>query len=113
MGRIEQLRQFIAQKPDDPFPRYGLALELRNAGRLEEARQVFAELSLSFPEYVPAYLHAGNVLVQLGKRVEGAEMLRKGIEAAGKKSDLHARSELEAALAALEGGVDEDGEVQP
>ena len=37
MDRIEMLRQFIVANPKDPFPRYGLAIELKNQGRLEEA----------------------------------------------------------------------------
>jgi predicted Zn-dependent protease len=113
MGRIELLEQFIAQNPGDPFPRYGLAIELKNGGRLDEAERTFSELMLRFPDYTAAYLHAGNVLVQLGKRSEAAEIYRKGIDVCGKKRDEHARSELAAALAAVEGGVDGDEEVQP
>ena len=41
-SRIEMLQAFIAQKPRDPFPRYALALEYKNAGRLEDARATFA-----------------------------------------------------------------------
>src|SRR6266545_6032433 len=107
MGRIELLEQFIAANPADPFPRYGLAIELKNAERLEEAERAFSELMLRFPDYTAAYLHAGNVLVRLGKRSEAVEIYRKGITACTNKRDEHARSELEAALAALESGGDE------
>lgn len=102
MGRIEQLMQFVAQNPRDPFPRYGLAIELKNAGRLDDAERVFDELMTAFPDYTPAYLHAGNVLVALGKRTAAAEIYRNGIAACGRKRDSHAQGELEAALTALE-----------
>ena len=102
MGRIEQLMQFVAQNPRDPFPRYGLAMELKNAARLDDAERAFAELLGAFPDYTPAYLHAGNVLLALGKREQAAEMYRTGIAACGKKRDAHAQGELEAALTALE-----------
>ena len=54
MGRIEQLMQFVEQNPGDPFPRYGLAMELKNGGRLEEAELAFDELVRRFPDYTPA-----------------------------------------------------------
>lgn len=102
MGRIEQLMQFVAQNPGDPFPRYGLAMELKNAGRLDDAERAFAELMAAFPDYVPAYLHAGNVLAAQGKKDAAAEIYRHGIAACGRKRDSHAQGELEAALTALE-----------
>lgn len=104
MGRIEQLMQFAEANPKDPFPRYGLALELKNAGRLEEAERSFSELMAGFPDYTPAYLHAGNVLVALGRRDDAAAVYRRGIEACARKRDGHAMGELEAALSALDAG---------
>lgn len=96
--------QFVAQNPGDPFPRYGLAMELKNGGRLDEAERAFGELLHSFPDYIPAYLHAGSVLLELGKRAEAADTYRAGITACGRKrpTDSHAQGELEAALTALE-----------
>jgi predicted Zn-dependent protease len=104
MGRIEMLTQFIEASPGDPFPRYGLAIELRNTGRLDEAERTFAELLAKFPDYTPAYLHAGGVLVALGKRDEASQVYRAGMEACGRKRppDTHALGELQAALATLE-----------
>jgi tetratricopeptide (TPR) repeat protein len=113
MGRIEQLEAFIAKSPGDPFPRYGLAIELKNGGRLEDAARQFDELMTRFPDYTAAYLHAGNVLRDLGRREEAASIYRKGIEVSSRRGDAHARGELEGALAALEGADDDAGEVQP
>jgi predicted Zn-dependent protease len=101
MGRIEQLQTFIQTSPNDPFPRYGLALEYKNANRLDEASAAFAELIAKFPDYTAAYLHAGNTLVARGLRAEAREMFTRGIEACVRKRDGHARGELEAALADL------------
>jgi predicted Zn-dependent protease len=102
MGRVEQLEDFIRQSPNDPFPRYGLALEYKNVGRLEEAATAFSELMNTFPDYTAAYLHASNTLVGLSRKADAAEVFRRGIEACVRKRDLHAKSELEAALAELE-----------
>lgn len=100
-SRIDLLRTFIAQRPDDPFPRYGLAMEHRNAGQLAEAWAVFEALLAANPDYVPAYLHAGNTLVALGRAAEARDVYRRGVDAAVRRNDGHARGELESALASL------------
>ena len=99
MDRIASFRSFISKSPTDPFPRYGLAMEFRNRGELDEAWAAFSELIEQFPDYVPTYLMAGGTLVQLGRKAEAAETYRKGIEVATRRGDQHARRELEAALA--------------
>lgn len=93
---------FIQQNPDDPFPRYALAQEYKNAGRLEEARATFEHLMTATPDYTATYLHAGNVLVALGRAPEAADVYRRGIAVCARRGDAHARGELEGALATLE-----------
>jgi tetratricopeptide (TPR) repeat protein len=100
-SRVDKLRAFIAARPDDPFPRYGLALEHRNAGDHAEAWRVFEELMAAHPRYTAAYLHAGNTLVALGRLEEARAVWRTGVQICGQTGDLHARGELEAALAAV------------
>ncbi|HVK74759.1 MAG TPA: tetratricopeptide repeat protein [Kofleriaceae bacterium] len=104
IDRLQTFRNFIAKSPKDPFPRYGLAMELRSRGDLDGASAAFAELMAGFPDYVPTYLMAGGVLAQLGRREEAAGCFRRGVEVATGKGDLHAKKELEAALAELEAG---------
>ena len=99
MDRIATFKSFISRSPADPFPRYGLAMELRGRGELAEAWSVFGELLEKFPDYVPTYLMAGGTLVALGKKAEAADLYRKGIEVATRRGDQHARRELEDALA--------------
>jgi tetratricopeptide (TPR) repeat protein len=98
MDRIATFKSFIARAPGDPFPRYGLAMELRARGDLAAAWTAFSELLDQFPEYVPTYLMAGGTLLALGRRDEAAGVYRRGIEVATRKGDSHARGELEAAL---------------
>jgi predicted Zn-dependent protease len=100
--RVDLLKDFVAKNPRDPFPRYGLALEYKNAGRLAEAEAEFAALREAFPDYVPAYLHAGNVYRALKRRADAEAVYRAGIDVATRKRDAHARGELETALAELE-----------
>jgi len=95
------LKAFIAQRPADPFPRYGLALEYKNAGQLEEASDTFAALMNDHPTYTAAYLHAGNTAVALGRPDDARAIYTRGIEACKGANDGHARGELEGALASL------------
>jgi predicted Zn-dependent protease len=99
--RTEILLGFIAQRPDDPFPRYGLAMEYKNAGQLNEAWDTFRMLLGEHPDYVPAYLHAGATLVALGRSDEARVVYQNGIAACSRRGDPHARGELEGALAGL------------
>jgi tetratricopeptide (TPR) repeat protein len=96
------LLSFIESSPNDPFPRYGLALEYKNSGKLEDAARSFSELIERFPDYTPAYLHAGTVLAAMGRRQDAARTFRAGVEACTRKRDFHAKGEIEAALAELE-----------
>ena len=102
MDRIATFRSFIARTPTDPFPRYGLAMELKTRGDLAEAWAAFSELVDQFPDYVPTYLMAGGTLVTLGRKDEAADVYRKGIEVATQRGDQHARRELESALAEIQ-----------
>jgi len=99
MDRLATFRSFIARAPSDPFPRYGLAMELKTRGDVAEAWTAFEELIRDFPDYVATYLMAGGTLVTLGRKQEAADVYRKGIEVATRRGDQHARRELESALA--------------
>lgn len=100
-SRIDALLGFIQQKPQDPFPRYALALEYKNAGRLDEARATFDALMTAHPDYTAAYLHAGNTLISLNLRDDARAVYQRGVEVCVRRGDAHARGELEGALASL------------
>lgn len=104
MDRLDTFRSFISKSPSDPFPRYGLAMEHKGRGELDEAWTVFEQLLSGFPDYVPTYLMAGGTLVALGRKDEAAATYRKGIEVATRRGDQHARRELEGALAEITPG---------
>ena len=93
--RLEILKSMVAQKPEDSFARYGLAMEYRNAGDLEAAVREFRELIAINPDYAYAYFHGGQTLERLGKTDEAAELYRAGL---ARVHDPHARSEIQGAL---------------
>jgi tetratricopeptide (TPR) repeat protein len=101
MDRIATFQSFITRTPNDPFPRYGLAMELRTRGDLAAAVAAFTELMDRFPDYVPTYLMAGATLAAFGDKAGAAAVYRRGIEVATTKHDNHARGELQTALTEL------------
>lgn len=101
LKRLEMLEHMIAKGSDDPFVRYGRAMELRSLERLEESLAAFGELEQRSPDYVPTYLMAGQVAEQLGRVDEARSWYDRGMEKA-RTSDPHAFSELSAAREALE-----------
>jgi hypothetical protein len=106
MSRIDTLKGFVAARAGDPFPRYALAMEYKNGGRLEEACDTFAELMEAHPSYTAAYLHAGNTLVALGRAAEARAVYLRGVEVCARTGDAHARGELEGALSLLPAAAD-------
>jgi tetratricopeptide (TPR) repeat protein len=96
--RLESLKSLAAQNPQDTFLRYGLAMEYRNAGDLDSAMREFQALMDGSPDYVATYFHAGQTLERLGRSEEARSVYQRGIEAATRKDDAHARSELQGAL---------------
>jgi tetratricopeptide (TPR) repeat protein len=100
-ARISKLLAFVDARPHDPFPKYALALEHRNAGDHSQAWQVFERLLAIHPDYTAGYLHGGNALLALGRTDQAAAVWRQGVEVCARQGDHHARGELEAALAGM------------
>jgi hypothetical protein len=101
--RLAILKSFAEKRPQDPFPRYALAMELKTAGDAEGSWKVFADLIADHPDYLPSYGPAGETLVQLGRAEAARETYGKGIEAASRRNDVHACEHLKSVLAELDG----------
>lgn len=100
--RLEKLRQLAQQKPGDPFPLYGLAMEHKRLGDLKQAIQTFEQLTAKFPDYTAAYYHYGSCLISAGREEEAEPILEKGIETASRSGNAHARDELQALLSEIQ-----------
>jgi Flp pilus assembly protein TadD len=96
--RLEMLTETLQASPQNAFIRYGLAMELKNAGRDDEAWTHFQHLLEHHPEYWAAYYQAGMLLIKLGRREEARRVMSKGLEVTGALKNTHAQSELQAAL---------------
>jgi tetratricopeptide (TPR) repeat protein len=100
-ARLDILKSMVAQKPNDSFARYGLAMEYRNTGDLEASVREFQALMAADPDYAAAYYHGGQTLERLGRTDDARTWYVQGIEVTSRKGDLHARDELRAALELL------------
>lgn len=100
-SRREVLEAFVADKPDDAFSRYGLALELMSSGDAAAAETQFRELLQRNPTYVPGYQMLGQLLARQARSDDARAVLEQGISAAAKVGNGHAQSEMEGLLAEL------------
>ena len=93
-SRKQQIEEMLADDPNDPFLRYGLAMEYVSAGQDEEAVRCFQLLLQTTPDYVPGYMQAGRALTRLDRLEEARKVYQTGIAAARQKGDLHAAEEM-------------------
>jgi Tfp pilus assembly protein PilF len=100
-NRKQQIEALLAEDPKDSFLRYGLAMEFVSEGDNETALRHLEALIAGDPQYVPAYLQAGQVLMRLDREEEARATYRAGIAMAAKMGDAHAEGEMERFLDAI------------
>ena len=94
MSRLEQIREMLADEPDDVFLNYALALELDKAGDHDASLDMFQKLAGSDSPYVPAYFMAAQMLNRLERVDEARKWLRDGIPIAKEQGNSHAAAEM-------------------
>ena len=99
--RLEQLSEIVKQNPGNLLARYGLAMEYAQQGDSAKSIETFRGLIATNPNYVAAYYQAGRVLQKIGEVQQARDVFTQGIAAADRAGDLHAQSELQAALLEL------------
>ena len=102
MSRLQQLETLLGKDPDDPFLRYGIALEHKKAGRLDEALAWLEKTLAADAAYCYAYYQQGQIHEALGDTSAASAVYRRGLSAARRAGDAHAASELQTALDLLE-----------
>ena len=102
MSRIDQIRQFLQDSPNDSFLRYALAQELQKQGDVEAAKEAYLWLTDNQPSYVATYYHLGKLLIAQGEKEAAIAWFNLGIEHAKAAKELHALSELQSAKLELE-----------
>ena len=94
--RIEQLKQYYEEDPQDPFNIYALALEYLNMD-VAKAGPLFEKLLTEHKEYLPTYYHAAKFYQERGQMEKAAEVFEEGISLARRMNDQKAMRELKSA----------------
>jgi Tfp pilus assembly protein PilF len=94
-SRKEQIEELLKDDPDDPFLRYGLAMEYVSQGDDAEAARCFRDMFKDLPDYMPAYMQGGQVLSRLGRIDEARAAFERGMTVARQQGNLHAAEEMQ------------------
>lgn len=106
--RLEQLRNFLKESPQDPFLKYAYTMELLKLGQEEQAAEGFEDLVSNHEDYVGTYYHYGKFLDARGQKDLALEIYEKGMEIAQSKRNFHALGELKNAHLLASGLLDEE-----
>lgn len=97
--RLAMLEKMVNSGAADSFARYALALEYKKEERLEDAIGAFEALREADAAYLPQYLMAGQMLIDVERKEEAKIWLDAGLALAQSQGDGKTAGEIEAALA--------------
>jgi Tfp pilus assembly protein PilF len=93
LDRLQLLRDFIDEEPENPFNYYALALELREKDP-KEAEKLFDHLLENHPDYLPVYFPSAHFFTEHDQIAKAREIFEKGIELAIRQNEEKAHKEL-------------------
>ena len=99
-NRIEILKQFMEEEPQDPFNYYALATELLKTNK-SESRQLFEFLIKNHADYLPTYYHLGALYVEMEETDLAIRVYLSGIQLADKLKNEKTLKELKGAYQML------------
>lgn len=106
LTRLDQLKNFLEQEPNDAFLKYAIATEYLSLGFKDKTLELFEALLVEHPDYLGTYYHLGKLYEQFAKTSEAEKTYSKGIELAKTLKNKHAQNELQQALDDLIGFED-------
>lgn len=94
--RIEMIKKFIEDEPENPFNRYALAMEYFDS-LPERALELLRQLIASHPDYLPTYYKIAHLLWDEESWDEAENAFEVGLQLAAKQNDEKAARELRSA----------------
>jgi Tfp pilus assembly protein PilF len=101
MDRIERIKEFLKQSPDDSFLQHALALEYIKLGKDDAARELFEVILNREPGYIGSYYHLAKLHERNNNTDRAIKIYERGMEEAKKAQENHAYSELRSAYEEL------------
>ncbi|PCJ67328.1 MAG: hypothetical protein COA58_03130 [Bacteroidetes bacterium] len=101
MDRIEQIKTFLKDTPNDAFLNYALATEYVALGDDNQALTIFLKLVNDQPNYFATYYHIGKLYERVGEEVKAESAYKKGLEVTKRLGEKHANGELRGAFEEL------------
>ncbi|RYD59029.1 MAG: tetratricopeptide repeat protein [Sphingobacteriales bacterium] len=95
--RIDKLKAFLKDSPNDCFLNHALALEYVKLGDDKEAQKLFEHNMETDPAYVATYYHLAKLFERIGDQGEAIHTYEEGMKAAKAANDMHSYSELQSA----------------
>ncbi len=102
MDRIEKLKDFLQENPQDSFVQHALALEYIKAGDDSTAQKLFEEILQREPEYIGSYYHLAKLFERRGNIEMAIKWYEKGMEEAKKAGESRTYNELRSAYEELD-----------
>lgn len=95
--RIDKLKTFLEQSPNDCFLNHALALEYVKLGDDTEAMKLFERNLAHDASYVATYYHLGKLLERVSEPERAIATYEAGMKVAKEAKDMHAYNELQGA----------------
>lgn len=102
MTRLSQLEELLREDPNDPFLKYGIALEYAKLGNINEAILRIENLLSEKPDYLGAYYQLGQYYEAVKNFDSAKKIYAKGMLLAKEKKNMKTLNELREALEQLE-----------
>lgn len=99
--RIEKLRVYLQQSPDDCFLNHALALEYIKLGDDVAAGELFKKNMAYDTTYLATYYHYAKLLERQGDESQAIEVYEQGMKESKQAGDNHTLSELRSAYEEL------------
>lgn len=101
MERIEQLKIYLKETPDDSFLNYALATEYIALGQDQMALDIFKKLVEKDPKYFATYYHLGKLYERIDDEEKAIHAYEQGLEITKELGEKHAYGELRGAYEEL------------
>jgi len=101
MERIQKIKEFLQQSPDDSFLQHALALEYIKLGEDKTAKELFETILTRDPGYIGSYYHLAKLFERNEELEKAMKVYEKGMEEAKKAGENHAYGELRSAYEEL------------